>query len=51
VSNKLSILLANIAACGQRIQKLTYSLNKNRGDFSEKSHLPSKKTLYQSTHA
>jgi hypothetical protein len=33
VSNELNILLANIAACGQRIQKLAYSLNKNRAMF------------------
>ncbi len=33
MSNELNILLANIAACGQRIQKLTYSLNKNREIF------------------
>lgn len=33
MSNELNILLANIAACGQRIQKLAYSLNKNRAMF------------------
>jgi len=33
VSNELNILFANIAACGQRIQKLAYSLNKNRAMF------------------
>jgi hypothetical protein len=33
VSNELNILLANLAACGQRIQKLAYSLNKNRAMF------------------
>jgi len=33
VSNELNILLANLAACGQRIQKLAYSLNKNRTLF------------------
>lgn len=33
MNNELNILLANIAACGQRIQKLTYSLNKNREIF------------------
>ena len=33
MSNELNILLANIAACGQRIRKLTYSLNKNREIF------------------
>ena len=33
MSSELDILLANIAACGQRIQKLTYSLNKNRAMF------------------
>jgi len=30
VSKELNILLSNVAACGQRIDKLTYSLNKNR---------------------
>jgi len=30
VSSELEILRANIAACGQRIQKLGYSLNKSR---------------------
>lgn len=33
MSNELNILLANVAACGQRIQKLAYSLNKNRALF------------------
>ncbi|MBU0501287.1 MAG: hypothetical protein KJ558_11090 [Gammaproteobacteria bacterium] len=33
MSSELNILLANIAACGQRIEKLTYSLNKNREIF------------------
>lgn len=33
MSNELNILLANLAACGQRIQKLAYSLNKNRTLF------------------
>lgn len=33
MSNELNILRANIAACGQRIQKLAYSLNKNRATF------------------
>lgn len=33
MSSELDILLANIAACGQRIQKLAYSLNKNRAMF------------------
>jgi hypothetical protein len=30
VSSELEILRANMAACGQRIQKLSYSLNKSR---------------------
>lgn len=30
MSSELEILRANIAACGQRIQKLSYSLNKSR---------------------
>lgn len=33
MSSEIEILRANIAACGQRIQKLSYSLNKNRGLF------------------
>lgn len=33
MSNELDILRANIAACGQRIQKLAYSLHKNRATF------------------
>ena len=33
MSNELNILLANVAVCGQRIQKLAYSLNKNRALF------------------
>jgi hypothetical protein len=33
VSSELEILRANIAACGQRIQKMSYSLNKNRSLF------------------
>lgn len=33
MSNELDILRANIAACGQRIQKLAYSLRKNRAAF------------------
>jgi hypothetical protein len=33
VSNELGILLANIAACRQRIQKLAYSLHKNQALF------------------
>lgn len=33
MGNELNILLANIAACGQRIRKLIYSLNKNREIF------------------
>ncbi|MCK9388008.1 MAG: hypothetical protein M0Q22_06390 [Sulfuritalea sp.] len=33
MSSELEILRANIAACGQRIQKMSYSLNKNRSLF------------------
>ncbi|OHC70904.1 MAG: hypothetical protein A3H93_19205 [Rhodocyclales bacterium RIFCSPLOWO2_02_FULL_63_24] len=33
MSSELEILRANMAACGQRIQKLNYSLNKNRALF------------------
>lgn len=33
MSKELEILLNNIAACGQRIDKLAYSLNKNRALF------------------
>ncbi len=33
MSGELDILRASLAACGQRIHKLTYSLNKNRALF------------------
>lgn len=33
MSKELEILLSNVAACGQRIDKLAYSLNKNRALF------------------
>ena len=33
MSSELDILRASLAACGQRIQKLAYSLNKNRAIF------------------
>ncbi|MEQ1592324.1 MAG: hypothetical protein ABL892_08050 [Thiobacillaceae bacterium] len=33
MNNELDILLANTTACGQRIQKLSYSLNKSRTMF------------------
>ena len=33
MSSELDILRANLAACGQRIQKLAWSLNKNRALF------------------
>ena len=33
MSSELDILRANLAACGQRIQKLVYSLNKNLALF------------------
>jgi len=33
MSKELDILLSNVDACGQRIEKLVYSLNKNRALF------------------
>ncbi len=33
MSSELDILRASLAACGQRIQKLAYSRNKNRAMF------------------
>ncbi len=33
MKKELDILLGNVAACGQRIDKLTYSLNKNKDVF------------------
>lgn len=33
MSSELEILLASMVACGQRVQKLGYSLNKNRALF------------------
>ena len=33
MSKELEILLSNVDACGQRIEKLVYSLNKNRTIF------------------
>jgi hypothetical protein len=33
MSKELEILLGNVAACGQRISKLSYSLDKNRALF------------------
>lgn len=33
MSRELEILRTNIAACGQRVEKLSYSLNKNRPSF------------------
>lgn len=33
MSKEMEVLLSNVDACGQRIEKLTYSLNKNRALF------------------
>lgn len=38
MNSELEILRANLAACGQRIQKLGYSLNKNRALFPMTRH-------------